>query len=385
MKRFTAYLYSVLGILLSGCSSGGSMGGSFSGVVEDYYESSNPVPVKVFMGNPYQGVNVKSSGAVDSLSDFAGKNILVYAFSTREKAGYDGSGGNLYPEAPDCLIDGKKALLNGTDANAVWEDEENPVYYPMKEYSKWSYDFFAAYLDDAEVKDKSFSKDDVKYDIRLNGMQDIMSGVATPPKGYTFCYESARVEVNPIFRMQHHLVKLHFKVKPGITPSAEKLIRVESLTLEARVSAHMPIASKTRQMTPEFYGEKRVLYLSSAQTGEPVNPVTVKTVFDESLFTDDMIADISDAKDCFLVPPEESYVYTLTLSEAPYVEGDSDPVFAAPVSHEHTLTLPSGNPFAAGSAFNITFEVFGLNEVSVYVELTPWTPYGQNLEFSDDE
>ncbi len=371
MVRRIAYSYSIiLGILLAGCSKSSS----FEGVIDRYEDSSTPLYVEVSVGDPHQGVNVedtKSFGAVDELIDFKDKKIMVFAFSTRTTASYKAQPAKDDP-SPDCLL-AKMANLNGTDGNAKWADGNN-VPYPMLEHSYSAYHFFASYIDDAAVSERDINRtdDNIVYNFTINGMQDLMSSKAEG----SYSYETARKDIQPVFRMQHRLVKFRFRLKPGVTPGQEKFIRADALCLYAQEKVSMPVASRDGNLTLSYDGDPVGLFLTGEKDG--LN-IMVQTVTDESLFSEDKIILMADDEiDCLLVPPAASYAYDLYLSEAPagldgipgeFVKDKTYPL-------KRTLSRKDGEEFKAGNAYTVTFEVFGNNEVSVSVDLADWEDGG---------
>lgn len=376
----------ILGILPTGCKGTGS----YIGTDEDYYETSVSQKVQVYIRERNQD-SFKSSGAIDEDEDFRGKTLYIYSF--HEGDSFDADEGQIsVTGAPACLLDGAVAELGDVFAPATWKYGLQPEY-PKKEFSKDAYLFFGCYIDDLEKEDVRVQKsqDRVIFDLQLNGMQDIMSGKAEG----TYNYVAAQKDDHPVLKLKHRLVKLHFRVKPGITPGLQKWIRVDNLELKSCMQMRLPVAARLEEdFVPEFYGEQESIFLCSVATGTPVSSemdVCVKTVDnpDESPeVIEQMTVDIADAKDCFLLPPAASYPYTLTLSESKAGE-DGEPVgYGMPAStNGKILQLAEGKMFEAGRAYVITFRVFGRNEVAVFVEeLESWEtyPYEGELEFTDD-
>ena len=388
-KRLAYRIGLVLGLLLPGCSGSGS----FEGFESDYSDSFIAQKVKVYIGDPQEGIDVQStvkgSGPIDAAMDLKGKSFKIYAFSTAPDVSYQsGEGAPDAQTAPACLVDGRMAELKETGTAASWvatSGKEQEPEYPRNELSNASYHFYATYLDNLSASSIKKSPDKVECTVRIDGTQDIMSSQA--PGAYS--YVSSRENRHPIFQMEHQLVKFHFRIKPGVTPGLQKWMRVESLTMAFQSEVRVKLAARDGDLSPAFSGSPAsfpLICISSGKALSAQEDVRVQTFEDASLFSDGMIRHLASERDAFLVPPADEYTYVLTLSEAASGPDGQPLSFGTPVSSSgKTIRRADGEPFKAGSAYTVTFTVFGQNEVAVFVtEMEAWnTDYSQWMEFSD--
>jgi len=346
----------------------------FEMVIEQYLDTSAPVPVIMEIGDSQQGLSAKSSGSVDGYSELNGHKVLVYAVSTNAEVDYR----KMTEEADgvDILAAGDTAVIDTDNSLVNWiNKKQEDVLYPEKENSVITYDFFASYLDDAPAQYSLglSNSSTLVYSISIDGRQDIMTSRAVPPEGWNFGYLAACAKVNPRFYMKHDLVKLKFKLKPGVTPEGERTLYVHYLNLSSMNNAYLTAAIRTGEPGVSFYGDPVFLplYMEDGNPFQIDQVTTVSEVEDEEkkqAQLDERTHILGGDKACFLVAPQDSYEYELGLSK--YELNVIEPL-------RHKLALPSGKTFEAGKAYTVTFEVFGESDIAVFVDLTPWEDGGE--------
>ena len=341
---------------------------SFTGLLPDYTDVSEEVPVRVYVGSGT--ADVRGAGDIDSFSDFEGKSIYVYAFSAVSGVSYDSSSEGS--GAPAFLMRGRRATLDGKETLARWADEEN-ICYPSMQWCDYPYDFFACYMDDIPLGGVTYSSDRVTARINIDGRNDIMVSRADPPEGSYFCYSSARKYINPVFKFSHALVRLRFKAKPGLTPGISQEVGIEYLSVRSRTGATLTVASRDGKLGPVFDGAYSSLYLRNAD-GSEYSPETIYTRSGESE-ADGIIYIAGGAS--LLVSPEDVYEVNIGLSQ-PDVSG------GAAAGNIKKIRLPSGS-FLGGNSYDIVFEIFGRNNISVGVVLTPWSDPIPFEDLTDDQ
>lgn len=350
----------------------------YLGYEDSHYDLSIPQPIHVFVGNPSAGVDVRSGmGTVDRLAQLNEKNIRVFAMNTREGVRYDREGGS--GSAPDFLLNGAVGTLSGSQVN--W-NSTSQYYYPNNENYYHTYDFTACYLDDLVPLSTQRTADEIRYEVRIDGWQDLMTSRAQAPAGYNFSYMAARTDVNPIFKMQHQMVKLRFQLKPGFTPGVTKPLQISEFELEASTRGYLTVASRNGELAADFSSTPMPLKLingiDDAGRHTWFESDILYTLSDESQMTPDKIVKMGGENAYLLVPPAQSYDCRFQVNDLIATLPPTDKL----TSH---LALLSGEPFKGGNAYVITFELFGRSLVSVYVDVEEWDKYsGQSLDFDND-
>lgn len=357
--------------MVSGCH-------PYLGYEDSHYDLSIPQPIHVFVGNPSAGVDVRSGmGTVDRLAQMNEKTVRVFAINTREGVRYDREGGTW--AAPDFLLNGAVGTLSGSQVN--W-DSASPYYYPNNEDYYHTYDFTACFLDDLAPLSIQRTADDVRYELRIDGWQDLMTSRAQAPEGYSFSYLAARTDVNPIFKMQHQMVKLRFQLKPGVTAGIAKPLKLSEFELDTPTRGYLTVASRRGELTADF----------SSGTPQPMPLIVgkgggryvyfveqfIETLPDGSQATSDKTVKLGGDDAYLLVPPAQAY-------DCKFYVNDLSTSLEATDKVKSLLAFSSGEPFKAGNAYVVTFELFGRNQVRVYVDMEEWDKYaGQSLDFDND-
>ena len=314
---------------------------------------------------------------MDRLAQLDEKSIRVFAVNTRDGVRYDKEGGTH--QAPDFLLNGAAGILSGSQ---VFWASASQYYYPNNNDYYHTYDFTACFLDDVIPLSTQRTPDAVRYELRIDGWQDLMTSRAQAPDGYSFSYLAARTDVNPIFKMQHQMVKLRFELKPGVTSGVSKPLKISEFELDTPTQGYLTVASRGTALSADF----------SSGTDMPLKLITGKEndlyqYFDyQILYTIPSIDEMSDDKIVkmggenayLLVPPAQSY-------KCQFYVNDLSTTLEATDKVKSNLAFRSGEPFLAGNAYVVTFELFGRNQIMVYVEKDEWDKYtGQFLEFDND-
>lgn len=341
----------------------------------DYSQVDDPMAVKVYLGNPSIGMDVKSAGAVDGVESFTGKNIKVYAFSSEE--GVDWTKEKAPSGAPVCLVNGLEARVEGSDHRAWWlcEPSRTPAY-PNMELCLAPYDFYACYLDDCAYTETRTS-DAVYLNLSINGRQDLMSSTAPQPEEGSFCYVNARRNVHPVFVMQHALVKMRFRVKGGLLPGVDpEDITVSGLTVTGPSLGRFYVAGKEQGFVFSDNSDNKVFPYQNAD-GTSAGEVTVQTISDENDEIDDAKATFIGEDACLLMAPASEYIYNIDLT----IKDKNGELRKN--NHKSNLRLASG-AFQAGKLYTFTMTVFGHNNVAVTIDEQDWITASKPLEGTDD-
>lgn len=344
---------------------------SFPGLMPDYTDVSDEVPVQVYVGKSSGTVDVKGSGEIENYGMFAGKSIYVFAFSAVDGVRYDAVP-SPDDEAPGTLLFGRRATLDGRETLARWADDEI-VNYPSRQYCDYPYDFFACYIDDLPLTGIKATADKVSAKVTIDGRNDIMRSKAVPPEGEYFCYNSARRYITPVFKFSHSLVKLSFKAKPGLTPGHNQEVDIHYVKVKSRTTATFTLASRNGELDYEFDSPTATFVLTEKDGSEYVHQSVVTR---ESTDSDEGIITLAEGS-CLLVSPESVYEVSIGLSQQGVNGG-------APANNVKKIKLSQGE-FLSGNSYEIIFEIFGRNNVAVGAVLTPWSDPVVLDDITDDQ
>ena len=310
---------------------------------------------------------------------------------------------------------------------ADYASENGVKYYPMN----GNYDFFAYRADDAVNGAPATDSVDVKkatrmfIPVRIDGTQDLMIAKATPDtltvdsalRARCYSAYSARRSVQPHFKFEHLLSRLKFFA----TPHAKKdtIVRVESIKVlgkdwvvenaDGDTTKFVKGACTDAEFTIAWVGNRPAALLDSLKNPNstdialmqvdtaainagndsvnvdlvaltPFAPVWNKTI-NEGVKT--------QVGESMLLFPAESYVMEITLSQNIAKAGEPDSIITNKLYNELKLPVDAqGAPvgFKAGNQYHINFVVYGLEEIKLELELTPWNYVegANDVEINDD-
>lgn len=394
------------GILLAGCADD-----SYRGVIDVDFSMDKDIPheVRMTIGEPKDIVDLsqsstKGSGVIADVNGFSGKEFYVYAFN---KDGLTTLNTTSAQDSIRCLADGslddpeslmgRKAVWNPKTEYVEWESGDGPIYYPMGEGSGHIYNFFAYYLDDMEVDNSDFHRNDnsVVIDIEIDGSQDIMSSKAEPTeeqlaaiedekervyrKYCSYSYYTASHGLHPNFVFKHHLVKLDFKLVPGGTPGMTKDVTVERIEVYSKHKGEFVVADNNEISSLGItFGEERTrLQLQEADGSEYV-PRLISTYNQAGEVTEGVVDDLGS----LLVAPDEEYYIYVVLGE---IREDG----LVLESKENEVLVYQGTkdkkiPFTPGNEYMITMTIYGQMEIEVSAQVGEWDT-GGDFEYDYDD
>lgn len=405
-RSFISYLLTAITVVvISAC-----VDDSYRGLVDVKPSVDNTplLPVWITIGERTEiadaTLSAKGTGLITGAENFIDRDFYVFAFSQDENASM------TTRHAEDtviCLIDGsiddkssyagRVARWDNTYERVQWQDGSD-VYWPVGQGRGHIYDFFAYYVDDMEItNDKVHREDDrVVIDVEIDGSQDIMSSKAYTPEEklaikfpdekeriymqyYCYSYYSALEDIQPEFYFKHHLVKLDFKMKPGLTPGVQKKVTVNKIEVRSKNKAKFIVADKSNptNLGLEFGDDYGRLLLAEADGSPFRDDYVITTVAD----ADALVTPMTIGGSLFVAPGTRYELY-VTLSE----ERDDGTEMG---THENTVKLYQGNaddpkPFEAGNQYTITMNVYGEMEVRVSAELGEWEEKG-DFEYDHDD
>lgn len=395
----------LVGVMLTGC-----VDDSYRGLVDVDFSVDNDVPHEVYMtlgepGDITNGVSItKGTGEIGSVEGFTGKTFHIFAFNQDDLTSLATT---AVQDTMRCLVDGslddpeslmgREAKWNPETEFIEWASGARPIYYPMGEGSGHIYDFFAYYVDDMELTNEDFHRNErsVEIDIEIDGSQDLMSSKAAPTEeqlakiedekervyrqycSYSYYTASRTIPLHPNFIFKHHLVKLTFKIVPGGTPGMTKDVTVEQIEVESKYKGRFTVADKSNpsNVGVKFNKERTLLQLSEMDGSEFV-PRVVSTYKDGNIDSG-IINDMG----CLLVAPDEEYRLVITMSESrngtPISAGEKSEVIIYNTDSEETSL------FEAGHEYLITLTVYGNMDVRVGTEMIEWGS-GGDYDYDQD-
>lgn len=411
VRQLDKYLLLGLSLLLSGCSDD-----SYRGVEDEVLSGTEKIPVLLTLGDPAGDIMSRSAtkglGSVDSSSDLRGegKCLYVFGFSNSEDASFR----SRSEENPiSCLMDasvdvkgavgGRKASVTWSDTFLDWTESDAMVYWPMGEYGAIPYNFFAYYLDDIDISDSDYirEEDRVAVSLEIDGNNDLLSGMAELTDSqinsfpaserptlteYAFSYYTAIRDVNPKFNLKHNLVRLDFELIPGVTDEVHKQIYVQDITAESKTKAEFTVASKDlSRLGLDFSGPKKVLHLKE-RGGAPLSKDTY-CVWTRSDVSEEIKTVTLPGS--FFLAPDFSYPMVVDILEM-LQSGDGSlgddgdgKAEGGKRNNEFILTYGSEG-FKAGNRYKVKLTLTGNTNVSVEVTMLPWE-FGGSLTIDESD
>lgn len=396
--RFFRWTYAVVAlIMLQSC-----LDDSYKGSSTDPLGENTLVPVRVAIGEPsgnivnVQGSSVKGSGPIDNMNQVSGKDIYVYAFNRDLLTSYiKKSEDDMVNTLVDASIDnpgsraGKRAKTRSGSVYLDWADAKKELYYHSGDMSRISYDFFAYYLDDVQVSEADYKREEhaVRINVQIDGRQDLMSAKAeideqqlgqctdeerTYIKDYCYSYYTGIRNILPKFVFLHHLTRLEFELIPGET-SSKKMISVQSVQINSKYKGEFTVADKGQpsQLGIVFKDERKALALRE-KTGEEIKPDAYNLY---TIYSPGQSATAIPMGGGLLVAPQDmAYEAILTLKET---QADGTVKTATNTILVKYTPAPGEMMFAAGNQYKVKFVIYGVNDVAANVTLEEWADGGR--------
>ena len=396
--RFLRWIYAVAAlIMLQSC-----LDDSYKGSSTDPLGENTLVPVRVAIGEPsgdivnIQGSSMKGSGPIDNMNQVSGKDIYVYAFNRDLLTSYaKKSEDDMVNTLVDASIDkpgsraGKRAKTRSGSVYLDWVDAKKELYYHSGDMSRISYDFFAYYLDDMQVSETDYKRDEhsVSINVQIDGRQDLMSAKAEIDqhqlaqctdeeriyiKDYCYSYYTGIRNILPKFVFLHHLTRLEFELFPGET-TLKKIVSVQSVKINSKYKGEFTVADKSQpsQLGLSFNDERKDFTLRE-KNGEEIKPDTYNLY---TIYAPGQTATAVPIGGGLLVAPQDmAYEATLTLKET---QADGTVKTATNTILVKYTPAPGEMMFAAGNQYKVKFMIYGVNDVGVNVTLEEWADGGK--------
>lgn len=408
MKKFMFFALASAAMLAS-CSSDDAVAVDESNVAQT---QDGPAAIQIGLGGAAFTRGTGTVGGVTGNNEWAGQSFNLYMLKKDANGALTmnlASKNNTDAEATAIAGgDFTSAIYNNAVFNAppsgdngqAFANDGSVKYYP----ATGEYDFFAYRLDGAGTADPTMSATDITVPFTIDGSQDILVAKAIPTAaelttlGTTPYYSAraARKSVQPQMTFKHLLSRLKFAVAPGNvgTANATYPVVITGIKVKSAVNGTLTVAA-----TGDNDGDSQAITwgTASADSAEvsikersgaantdlvPLQEVsmaglwTTQTQFD---FTDP--AHYATVGEALLVAPT-AQKYSLIVEGYQNVDNGS----GTPETRTFELPLDITNGtdgFVAGTSYNVQIVVYGLEEIEVYVTLTPWDevtldPIGQD-------
>ncbi len=292
-------------------------------------------------------------------------------------------------------------------------------YYP----AQGAYDFWAYRLDDCEgAAEEAVLSDDETYmykDFELDGSQDIMVAKAEltteqlltlagldldeeAAEARSYSAWTARQDVHPNLKFTHELTRLDFSVKAGNDAAADQTtgIKVEKVEVLSKTTGQIIVA-----YLPEAEVEGQVVFTAEedptadnfdeeATDADAAYLVLKERLADANVELTDLTPTIPASKDAYtdlgealLVAPQTQYELRISLSQMVKMNVDDAENEKVLSTIETQIQLPeesTDDAFGKGKSYNVKLTLYGLQEIKVTTELTPWED-GGDIEFTPED
>lgn len=291
-------------------------------------------------------------------------------------------------------------------------------YYP----AQGAYDFWAYRLDDCEgAAEEAVLSDDETYmykDFELDGSQDIMVAKAEltteqlstlagldldeeAAEARSYSAWTARHDVHPNLKFTHELTRLDFSVKAGNDEAADQTtgIKVEKVEVLSKTTgqiivAYLPEAEVDGQVVFTAEEEPTADNFDEATDADAAYLVLKERLAGANVELTDLTPtipasknDYTDLGEALLVAPQTQYELRISLSQMVKMNVDDDENEKVLSTIETQIQLPeesTDDAFGKGKSYNVKLTLYGLQEIKVTTELTPWED-GGNIEFTPED
>ncbi len=412
----------VAGLCLAACSE--TFPGIEAEVVEKDYNSSeiteDRLPILVSYTDPNYMILTRGSGPFEDYAEdrehwksaefhvFAYKvpNDVEskYDFSCR-KDGQNGNGGQ--GDMDYCLLFDRIARLKSVSQSDSFEDDYVALewkgderFFYNSDHQDYKYNFYLTHVDDALQGGWIATSDRVYGDLRLDGMQDIITSVARPGEkkkeslqgeqykallenwdNLIYSTYAAHRGIQPQFDVIHNLVRLSFSVVLG-DPKANGVVLQDVALLNPHTRARLTVAAWDVTQVglvalENGSGDSKAWHLQETKDvreceeyvvrGDTLlKPLQLQWVGDEKTVQQEQKVGTS-----FLAIPDASYTIQLTcIQEKEDKDGNLKTVLTRP-TYEIRLK-GENNVFAAGQEYKICVKIYGIQDIELFLGANGW-------------
>ena len=270
--------------------------------------------------------------------------------------------------------------------NAGWETDddakraynEKTYYWNWKKFENVGYDFFAYYVNKAQIYGFERQKDCVKIDLELNGKNDIMVGYAPEVTdsmlradyATSITEDSIRTNilakgdgvystygavhsVEPKINLKHALAYLKFRAK--LMDEGVK-VSIQDVQLKAMTRGKLTVAARD-------YSQLGISDLSDEKS------ISIGAYLSEKEISVDEFKNIGEG---LLVPPADSYVVRVLVQQRNVKTEVSDVNPNGILNQWLEITCSPEKGFEAGKIYVLDLSVYGSTEVIINSDLEAW-------------
>ena len=268
--------------------------------------------------------------------------------------------------------------------NREWEDNQNyktqTYYWNKKKYEKVGYNFFAYYINKANVYGFEKQNDCVKIDLELNGKNDIMVGSAPVlteeilkeeyPASVTeeetrknilsygdgaYSTYGAVHSVEPKIDLKHALAYLKFRAK--LMDDAVK-ISIQDVQVEACTRGKLTVASRDLEK----------IKLGIAELSEPKDISVNAYLSEEDISTEDF----KEIGEGILVPPASSYKVKVLIQQTNVKTAETETNPRGIMQTWVSVDCTPEKGFEAGKIYVLDLSVYGTTRIEITSDLESW-------------
>ena len=385
MKKFMFFALASAAMLAS-CSSDDSVAVDEVNVAQT---QDGPVAIQIGLGGSVFTRGTGTVGGVAGSNTWANEKFNLYMLQTGTMK--LATKNNLETEGDDdAIYNNFEFDAPDTETGIATPNDHSVKYYP----ATGVYDFWAYRLDGAQGTAKpTINTTDITVPFTIDGSQDILVAKAKPadPSTVTVPYYSARAArkgIQPEMIFRHLLSRLKFTVAPGnkITADPTAPVVITAIKAKSAINGTLTIAA-----TGDTDGSCQAITWGTAETdfafvsvmqrdgdndgtvddiaNTPLKPLDEVSLFDAWDNVNDK-AIFKPVGEALLVSPSTTD-YELEIEGYQQVNVGT----ATPETRNFTQSLKAPVPaggFVAGTSYNVQIVVYGLEQIKVYVTLTPW-------------
>lgn len=420
LKKFIYTL--IFSIALCSCNE------SFSGL--DYTKPIDPdnppseitsdrIPIMTAVHDPFYMTVSRGFGALEDANwQKEQATFYVYAFLANNYK-YKGEVDYTAKYTPEtanqtepmyCLVDGEegKGAPTYIHENNMLAFKENSDYFYSQNFQDHKYNFFTYHIDDAIIKNGKpvREKDKIYLDIKIDGTQDIISGVACPTqKQIEECSKNFSEEEDkwflsnilngellystmsghrkffPVLDVKHELSYFTFKICGDKAMSVP--IRIKDIYIKAHTDWRFTVAADNHDEIGLSLAEGTTENLENLHLCDVAKPGvsldgTKNWMENANIILTNEDTEFRSIGNGMLLPPGNRYdLYIVCESETK--DGKTRSYKA-----RYNLQLEEGQSFEAGKSYTISMHVYGYQQIDMYLGNMKWKLAGEIIIDEDD-
>ena len=392
-----------------------------------YEEIFDKVPVLLAMDHPYYATISRGAGAVAPGRDWVKQHLTYYVYSFltnnytyKGEVDYTQKCNPTREETPDkpiyCLMDdpvtGRGVAHTLLDNDILDQNNKDISFFYSQSHQDYKYNFFAYAVDDAKlVGDVIRNKDNVQFDIEIDGTQDIITAVGHPGaeqinkidpekdkllftnilnNELIFSTTVAHRGIFPIFKGKHCLSYFRFNIV-GEDALCDK-IYVEDIYVMANKRWRFTVAANDTTTLglalPEGKSEKLEKFILKEMTEEQ-NPQSLQPLA-HGVYHVNKGERIENLGIGLMLPPREEYDLYVRC-RYPSLDNEGNPVdryYTARYNLANRTLDEKGEmqtlPFVAGGEYDITMHIYGYQPIQMSIGGLAWSEPVEIILDEDD-